>query len=147
MPEGGVTESGQTPVPTPQGPHPVPAARRGQPASHVPACLATHTFSYPSSFFVPGRVGGWNLTFPVDTGCMHNMLSRTVFNRLPRATRHKMRLQETTAAMADGSGSPRYDSIFLVRRLCNVRFAADFLVCSKSDDGILGMSFLKEQDC
>ena len=49
--------------------------------------------------------------------------------------------------MAFGSDLPIYGSIQLEGRLCNVRFEADFLVCSISDDGILGMSFLKEQDC
>ena len=49
--------------------------------------------------------------------------------------------------MADGSGLPIYGSIRLEGRLRNTKFEADFLVCRISDDGILGMSFLGEQDC
>ena len=49
--------------------------------------------------------------------------------------------------MADGSGLPIYSHIKLEGRLRNVKFEAEFLVCRISDDGILGMSFLREQDC
>ena len=124
-----------------------------QPAGHAgiatpcPARVATNSYTYPSSLFVPGRISGKNLTFLVDTGCTHNLLSRTVFDRLPAAVQQKMKAQESTAAMADGSGLPIYGSIHLAGRLRNVHFEADFLVCRISDDGILGMSFLREQDC
>ena len=112
-----------------------------------PARVATNSYAYPSSLFVPGRVGGKNLTFLVDTGCTHNLLSRTVFDRLPAAIRQQMNSQESTATMADGSGLPIYGNIRLKGRLRNVKFETDFLVCRISDDGILGMSFLREQDC
>ena len=59
---------------------------------------------YIGSLFVPGRVAGKTLSFLVDTGCTHNLLSRTVFNRLPAQTRLQLVYAETVAAMADGSG-------------------------------------------
>ena len=134
-------------TPQQQVQHAVQAAGREQIPPHVPARVATHTYSYPSSLFVPGRVGGRNLAFLVDTGCTHNLLSRTVFDRLPAPIRQHMKTQESTATMADGSGLPIYGSIRLEGRLRNTKFVADFLVCRISDDGILGMSFLREQDC
>ena len=127
--------------------HSVQAAGQENNVPLGPARVATNTFTYPSSLFVPGRVGGKNLTFLIDTGCTHNLLSRTVFDRLPASTRQQMRVQESTAAMADGSGLPIYGSLRLEGRLRNVKFAADFLVSRISDDGILGMSFLREHDC
>ena len=138
----------QTGPPAPQQiKHSVPAAGRGPPAVHGPARVATHSLGYPSSLFIPGRVGGRNLTFLIDTGCTHNLLSRAVYDRLPASIRQRMQTQESTAAMADGSGLPIYGSIRLEGRLRNVKFEADFLVSRISDDGILGMSFLREQDC
>ena len=38
---------------------------------------------YIGSLFVPRRVAENYLSFLVDTGCTHNLLSRTVFDRLP----------------------------------------------------------------
>ena len=127
--------------------HDVQTAGREPVHTHGPARVAAHTYTYPSSLFVPGRVGGRNLAFLIDTGCTHNLLSRTVFDRLPGPIRQTMRTQESTATMADGSGLPIYGSIRLEGRLRNTKFEADFLVSRISDDGILGMSFLREQDC
>ena len=127
--------------------HDVRPAGREEALPLGPARVATNAYTYPSSLFVPGRVGGKNLTFLIDTGCTHNLLSRTVFDRLPPAIRQQMKAQESSATMADGSGLPIYGHIRLAARLRNVKFEADFLVCRISDDGILGMSFLREQDC
>ena len=88
-----------------------------------------------------------NLTFLVDTGCTHRLLSRMVFDRPPVGIRQRMRAQESTATMADGTGLPIYGNIRLEGRLRNVKSDANFLVCRISDDGILGMSFLREHDC
>ena len=100
---------------------------------------------YIGSLFVPGRVAGRNLSFLVDTGCTHNFLSRTVFDRLPVQTRQQMVYRE--AAMADGSGLHIYGSISLTGRLRNVLFEARFLVCRIADNAILGMEFLSRHDC
>ena len=127
--------------------HSVQGAGHEQVNTHGPAQVAAHSCVFPSSLFVPGRVAGRNLTFLIDTGCTHNLLSRTVFDRLPAPVREHMREQESTAAMADGSGLPIYGSIRLEGRLRNTKFEADFLICRISDDGILGMSFLRENDC
>ena len=59
---------------------------------------------YIGSLFVPGRVAGKSFSFLIDTGCTHNLLSKTVFNRLSAQTRQQMVYGETVAAMANGSG-------------------------------------------
>ena len=40
--------------------------------------VTSQAVTYIGSLFVPGRVAGKNLNFLVDTGCTHNLLSRTV---------------------------------------------------------------------
>ena len=118
------------------------------PAGHATACppddqrVTSQAVTYIGSLFVPGRVAGRNLSFLVDTGCTHNLLSRTVFDRLPAHSRQQMVYGETVAAMADGSGLHIYGSISLMRRLRNVPFEARFLVCRISDNAILRMEFL-----
>ena len=119
------------------------AAPAGPPDQRVTSQAVT----YIGSLFVPGRVAGRNLSFLVDTGCTHNLLSRTVFDRLPAQTRQQMVYGETVAAMADGSGLHIYGSISLTGRLRNVPFEARFLVCRISDNAILGMEFLSRHDC
>ena len=109
--------------------------------------VTSQAVTYIGSLFVPGRVAGKNLNFLVDTGCTHNLLSRTVFDRLPAHSRQQMVYGETVAAMADGSGLHIYGSISLTGRLRNVPFEARFLVCRISDNAILGMEFLSRHDC
>ena len=67
-----------------------------KPASSVPVDLAsdqrvtTQAVTYIGSLFVPGRVAGRSLSFLVDTGCTHNLFSRTVYDRLLAQTRQQM---------------------------------------------------------
>ena len=62
--------------------------------------ITTQAVTNICSVFIPGRVAGKYLNFLVDTGCAHNLPSRTVFDRLPAQTRH----EETVAAMIEDSG-------------------------------------------
>ena len=131
---------------SPGVPPPVPVGcPTADPPSNQP--ITSQAVTYIGSLFVPGRVAGRNLNFLVDTGCTHNLLSRTVFDRLPAQTRQQMVYGETVAAMADGSGLHIYGSIGLSGRLRNVPFEARFLVCRISDNAILGMEFLSRHDC
>ena len=93
------------------------------PASCMPAGLSrnqqvtTRAVTYIGSLFVPGRVAGKSLSFLVDTGCTHNLVFRTVFDRLPAQTRQQMVYGDTVVAMADGSGLHIYGGIGLTGRL------------------------------
>ena len=62
--------------------------------------VTTQAVTYIGSLFVPGRVAGKSLSFLVDTGCTHNLLSRTVFDHLPAQTRQQMVYGETVAPTA-----------------------------------------------
>ena len=97
--------------------------------------------------YVPGSVGVKKVTYLIDTGCSHNLLSKSVFDRMPAGTRHQLVPLETAAAMADGSGLPIYGRITLPGKLRNFRFEEEFLVSRIADDAILGMVFLKNQEC
>ena len=97
--------------------------------------------------YVPGNLGTKKVTYLVDTGCSHNLLSKSVFDRMPSGTRHQLVPLETAAAMADGSGLPIYGRITLQGRVRNMRFEGEFLVSRIADDAILGMVFLKDQEC
>ena len=97
--------------------------------------------------YVPGSVGVRKVTYLVDTGCSHNLLSKSVFDRMPAGTRHQLVPLETAAAMADGSGLPIYGRINLPGKLRNLKFEEEFLVSRIADDAILGMVFLKNQEC
>ena len=79
--------------------------------------VTTQAVTYIGSLFVPGRVAGKSVGFLVDTGCTHNLLSRTVFDRLPAQTRQQMVYGETVAVIADGSGLHIYGSLGLTGRL------------------------------
>ena len=109
--------------------------------------VTTQAVTYIGSLFVPERVAGKSLSFLVDTGCTHNLLSRTVFDRLPAKTLQQIVYGETVAAMADGSGLHIYGSIGLTGRIPNGPFEAKFLVCHISDNVILGIEFLSHHDC
>ena len=97
--------------------------------------------------YVPGSLGTKKVTYLVDTGCSHNLLSKSVFDRMPSGTRHQLVPLDTAAAMADGSGLPIYGRITLQGRVRNMRFEGEFLVSRIADDAILGMVFLKDQEC
>lgn len=97
--------------------------------------------------FIPGKVEGKQVQFLVDTGCSHSLLSKVVFDRLPRKVRETLQGREATAALADGSGLHIYGSIILKGRLRNVTFREEFLVSRISDEAIIGMSFLRRQEC
>ena len=97
--------------------------------------------------YAPGRIVNKKISFLIDTGCSHNLLSKTVFDRLTADVRLRLQPLESTAALADGSGLPLYGSITLGGKIRNVPFQAEFLVGRISDEAILGMVFLQEQEC
>ena len=109
--------------------------------------VTTQAVAYIGSLFVPGRVAGKSLSILVDTGCTHNLLSRTVFDHLLAQMRQQVVYGKIVAAMADGSGLHIYESIGLTGRLRNVPFEARFLVCHILDNAILRMELLSCHDC
>lgn len=87
--------------------------------------------------YAPGNLGPVKLTFLADTGCIHNLLSKSVFDRLPAAIREQLELWDTE----DGSGLPIYGLVTLSGHTWNSPFSMGFLVSRTSDEGIMGKAF------
>ena len=79
--------------------------------------VTTQAITYIGSLFVQERVARKNLSFLVDTGCTHNLLSKMVLHRLLAQMRQQLVHGETVTAKADGSGLHIYGSLGLTGRL------------------------------
>ena len=64
--------------------HPALAAST---TSGGPNKMKTQAVTYIGCLFIPGRVKGRSLNFLIEMSCMHNLLSQTVYDRLPTQQR------------------------------------------------------------
>ena len=87
----------------------------------LPKEAKTQAITYAGSVFIPGRVRSRGLNLLIDTGCTHNLLLRTVYNRLPLQQQQQMVQKKT---MADGSSLYIFKSICLDGRLKKYLFEA-----------------------
>ena len=90
---------------------------------------------------------GKGVQFLLDTGCSDNVLSRSLFNQLPRTVRDSLVVDQTSAQMADGLGLLIYGSVTLPCRVRTVQLSLSFRVANITDDAILGMRFFNENKC
>ena len=97
--------------------------------------------------YIPGKVAGKGVQYLIDTGCSDNVLSRTLFNQLPRSVRETLVVDQASAQMADGTGLLIYGSVTLPCRIRTVQLEIAFRVANITDDAILGMRFLNENSC
>ena len=94
--------------------------------------------------YVPGKLSGRNIQYLLDTGCSENVLSRSLFNQLPRSVRDNLVVDQSSAQMADGTGLLIYGSVTLPCRIRTVKLNISFRVANITDDAILGMKFFNE---
>jgi hypothetical protein len=85
----------------------------------MPSVRTAHTGDV-SCMYIPGKASTQKITYLVDTGCSHNLLSQDVFARLPKWMRNRLEPLDAQAVMADGSGLSIYGSILLPGKLRNV---------------------------
>ena len=97
--------------------------------------------------YIPGKVAGHKVQYLVDTGCSDNVLSRALFNQLPRSVQAELVVDQTSARMADGTGLLIYGSVTLPCRIRTVQIPISFRVANITDDAILGMRFLNDNKC
>ena len=97
--------------------------------------------------YIPGKVAGQKVQYLVDTGCSDNVLSRALFNQLPRSVQAELVVDQTSARMADGTGLLIYGSVTLPCRIRTVQVPIPFRVANITDDAILGMRFLNDNKC
>ena len=102
---------------------------------------------YSTSYFLMGRLEGKTCKLLVDTGCTTNLLSKHLFDTLPRTTRDQLSDYESHWILADGSQLPFYGTIRLTLRLRELRIQETFIVSKISEDAILGMPFLTQHKC
>ena len=97
--------------------------------------------------YIPGKVEGLPLQYLLDSGCSGNVMSRSLFNRLPGGIKARLQPDNSQASMADGSGLLIYGVITLSCRVRTVQTRVTFKVANITDDAILGMTFFKENRC
>lgn len=61
--------------------------------------------------YAPGQLGNMKFSFLINTGCMHNLLSKSIFRKLPATMRDLLEPWVTTATVADGSGLIVYGKV------------------------------------
>ena len=88
-------------------------------------------------FYISGKVEGRPLQYLLDTGSTENVISRRLFNKLPGGIKARLKAEESTATMADGSGLLIYGYIELPRRVRTVQVNILFKVAAITDDSIL----------
>lgn len=87
------------------------------------------------------------MEFLIDKGCNTDLIARRIFDRVPTTIRNKVQEYDHTGYLADGSPLPFLGLIRLEGRLKSVPFATDFVINEIGKDAILGMSFLKQNQC
>lgn len=97
---------------------------------------------YRAIYLLPGRLKGKPVQFLIDTVCTTNLLSKTVFNKLP--TRVKEPLEESNS---HGTQLRFYGIIWLPFRVGDVKAEEPFVVSMITEDAILGMPFLMAHQC
>ena len=102
---------------------------------------------HQGSYFVPGEVAGHPVRFLLDTGCTTNLLSKHIFDRLPREIRAKKEDYAKHGLLADGTRLPFFGILQLDIRLSEMKTRETFIVSQIDEDAILGMPFLVEHHC
>ena len=75
----------------------------------LPTCAAQNLARpHRSSYFLPGKAAGQAMLYLVDTGCNTNLVSKRVFDHLPKHIQEQRMKCETHGQMADGTKLPFY---------------------------------------
>ena len=87
------------------------------------------------------------MLYLVDTGCNTNLVSKQVFDRLPKHIQEQRMECDTHGQMADGTILPFYEVVQIPLRVRDVKLEEIFVVSQINEDAILGMLFLARHDC
>ena len=103
---------------------------------------------HQASLYLPVKVDRVASIFLVDSGCTTNILSKRIFDRLPKSVRAELQVGEANAGLlVDGSHLTLLGMIKLRIRVRAHQSEEVFWVSNIRDDGILGMPFLTEKEC
>ena len=102
---------------------------------------------HKSTWFLPGKVGRVPVQILVDTGCTTNLMSKTVFDKLAKATRETIEPCEAFGTLADG-GKLRFHGLVRTHlKIKHYNAEETFVIGQSDEDVILGMSFFQKNDC
>ena len=100
-----------------------------------------------SSNFLPGKAVGQAMVYLVDTGCNTNLVSKRVFDHLPKHIQEQRMECDTHGQMTGGTRLPFYRVVQIPIRVRDVKLEEIFVVSQINEDVILGMPFLARHDC
>ena len=136
---------GQTESPTSP-----PRSRIFVPPQRLPCEAPTiHQLTRPhqSSFFLPGRVGIVAVQILVDTGCTTNLLSKRIFDQLPKNTQAAKEEYATHGIMTNVARLAFSGLLQTELRVRQHHGDKVFVVGDIDEDVILGMPFLAKYEC
>ena len=102
---------------------------------------------HKSSYFLPGKAARLTMLYLIDTGCNTNMISKRIFDPLPRHLQDQRMVCDTHGQMADSTRLPFYGVVKLPIKIRDVKLEEIFVISQISEDAILSMPFLKNHDC
>ena len=108
-----------------------------------PPTCAAQNLAQPqrSSYFLGGKAAGQTMLYLVDTGCNTNLVSKRVFDCLPKHIQD-LRLEcDTHRQMADSTRLPFYGLVQIPIRIRDVKLRKMFVVSQINKDVILGIAF------
>ena len=68
---------------------------------------------HKSSYFLPGKTAGLTMLYLIDTGCNTNLISKKIFDQLPRHLQDQRMVRDTQGQMVDGTRLPLYGVVKL----------------------------------
>ena len=87
------------------------------------------------------------MLYLVDTDCNTNLVSKWVFDRLPKHIQEQQMECDTHGQMADGTRLSFYGVVQIPIRVRDVKLEEILVVSQINEDDILGMPFLARHDC
>ena len=71
------------------------------------------SWRHSTSYFFPGKLEGLPIQFLIDTGCITNLLSKPVFDKLPQAAMDLLEESDSHRLMAVETWLPFYEVVRL----------------------------------
>ena len=87
------------------------------------------------------------MLYLVNIGCNTNLISKRIFDPLPRHIQDQLMSCDTHGQTADGTKLPLYGVAQIPIKVRDVRLKKSFVVSQIREDTILGMLFLANHDC
>ena len=81
----------------------------------------------------------------IDMGCNTNLISKRIFDQLPRHLQDQRMVCDTHGQMADDTRLPFYGVVKMPIKIRDVKLEEIFVISLISEDAILGMPFLTNQ--